>query len=150
MDRRIFRQKSLDQISSTEELHDYMHVTSPKLWMILSVILVLVVGFIVYASAVSTENSIQVKAEIMTDTDSNGKRNMDIYLQIPEKYEEVVKRNMDVRIGDEIGYITSVFMLEDDTEAIVSLYDENAILPTGIHDATIILEVVSPISFLFN
>ena len=47
MENKVFREKSMDQISSTDELHDYMRVTSPQLWMILSVILVLIIGFIV-------------------------------------------------------------------------------------------------------
>lgn len=35
MENNLFRKKSLEHISSPEELHDYMRVTSPRLWMIL-------------------------------------------------------------------------------------------------------------------
>ena len=37
----LFRKKSLDRISSPEELHDYLRVTSPSLWMVLAAIMVL-------------------------------------------------------------------------------------------------------------
>ena len=47
MENGLFRKKSLERISSPEELHDYMRVTSPRLWMILAAIVVLLVGFIV-------------------------------------------------------------------------------------------------------
>ena len=50
MDHQLFRKESIDRISSPEEMHDYMRVTSPKLWMILSAVIALLVGFIVYAS----------------------------------------------------------------------------------------------------
>ena len=50
MDNGLFRKKSIDRISSPEELHDYMRVTSPRLWMILAAVVLLLVGFIVYAS----------------------------------------------------------------------------------------------------
>ena len=45
----VFREKSLERISSPEQLHDYMRVTSPKLWMILTAAIVLIVGFVVGA-----------------------------------------------------------------------------------------------------
>lgn len=44
----IFRQKSLDSISSPEELHDYVRVTNPGVWLILSAIVFLLTGFIVW------------------------------------------------------------------------------------------------------
>ena len=32
MNNKVFRGKSMEQIRSTEELRDYMHVTSPRMW----------------------------------------------------------------------------------------------------------------------
>ena len=40
----IFRQKSLDQISSPEQLHDYLHVTNPTVWLALAAVILLLVG----------------------------------------------------------------------------------------------------------
>ena len=50
MENQLFRKKSLERISSPEEMHDYMRVTSPRLWMILAAIVVLLGGFIAYAA----------------------------------------------------------------------------------------------------
>jgi threonine dehydratase len=44
MENGLFRQKSMDHISSPESLHDYMRVTSPRLWMILAAIVALLEG----------------------------------------------------------------------------------------------------------
>ena len=46
----------METISSPEQLHDYMRVTSPRLWMLLGAIVVLLVGFIAYASTATMEN----------------------------------------------------------------------------------------------
>ena len=151
MEKQVFRQKNMDQISSTDELHDYMHVTSPKLWMILSVILVLIIGFIVYASTITMENSIQVPAVVKYESGDGANEEMDIILTIPDHYKDVIKVNMDVRIADETGYIGAMLMLGDgDTEAAVFLDDEYRKLPRGNYNATVVIETISPISFLLN
>ena len=62
----LFRKKSLERISSPEELHDYLRVTSPRLWMVLAAIMVLLAGFIVYASTATMENVMAVKVEVET------------------------------------------------------------------------------------
>ncbi len=49
MENGLFRKKSLERISSPEQLHDYMHVTSPRLWMLLIAVAVLLIGFLAYA-----------------------------------------------------------------------------------------------------
>ena len=150
MENRIFRQKSIEQISSTDELHEYMHVTSPKLWMILSVILALVIGFIVFASTVSMENIIKVKAESRIDADDPSGKKTSITIDIPKAYESVVKPNMDVKIGAYNGHIGVIGQISGDYSFAVVFLDDNEQLPVGTYDGEIILEQVSPISFLFN
>ena len=63
MESQLFRKKSMERISSPEELHDYMRVTSPRLWMILAAIVALLAGFIVYASTATLENTMPLKVE---------------------------------------------------------------------------------------
>ena len=42
----IFRKKSIDKISSPEQLHDYIKVSSPGAWFILIAIIILLFGAI--------------------------------------------------------------------------------------------------------
>jgi len=63
---------------------------------------------------------------------------------------EVVKPGMEVRIGEYTGSIISTYADEDITGAEVLLDDESILLKDGIYDSTIIIERVSPVSFLFN
>jgi len=44
----IFRQKSIDKVSSPEKLDDYIRVTKPSVWITLAAIGILLVGTIVW------------------------------------------------------------------------------------------------------
>ncbi len=46
----LFRKKSLDRISSPEQLNDYIRVTSAPVWIVLLAIVVLLVGLIAWAT----------------------------------------------------------------------------------------------------
>lgn len=45
----IFREKSLQRISSPEEMQDYIRVTRPAVWVILAAVILLLAGMIVWA-----------------------------------------------------------------------------------------------------
>ena len=57
--RSIFRKKSLDRVTSPEQLNDYIKVTTPSVWLILIASLILIVGVVVWA----VFGRIQVKNE---------------------------------------------------------------------------------------
>ena len=56
MDESIYRKKSLDRITSPEALGDYLHVTSPTVWLILTAIVLLLVGVLVWSSVASIDS----------------------------------------------------------------------------------------------
>lgn len=43
---KLFREKSIEAVSSPESLNDYLRVTSPSIWLILAAIVVLLLGVI--------------------------------------------------------------------------------------------------------
>ena len=49
MKKSVFRNESLDRVNSPEELNEYIKVTSPSVWIVLTAIVLLLVGFIVFA-----------------------------------------------------------------------------------------------------
>ena len=59
----IFRQKSIDRISSPEQLHDYIKVSSPGAWLVLLAIIIFLVGALVWA----------VKGSITINTNTGSK-----------------------------------------------------------------------------
>lgn len=44
----LYRKKSLDRISSPEQLDDYIRVTSPPVWIVLIAIVILLIGILAW------------------------------------------------------------------------------------------------------
>ena len=151
----LFRKKSLEHISSPEELHDYMRVTSPKLWMLLSIVIALLAGFVVYASTATMENAMPVPVQVEnyhfndpnTGEDYYGKA---IYAELDISYMETLKPGMKVRLAGETGSINSFYTSEDKLGVLIDMDNEKLPLPDGSYEAEIVLESVTPISFLLN
>ena len=45
----IFREKSLERVSSPESLNDYIRVTTPSVWLVLLAVVVLLVGILAWS-----------------------------------------------------------------------------------------------------
>ena len=45
----IFRNKSMERVSSPEQLNDYIRVTTPSVWIVLIALVVLLVGILVWS-----------------------------------------------------------------------------------------------------
>lgn len=58
-DKSIFREKSMDKMSSPESLNDYIKVTTPSVWIILTAIVVLLLGILAWSvfGRVETHNA---------------------------------------------------------------------------------------------
>ena len=67
-ERSIFRKKSLERVTSPEQLNDYIKVTTPSVWIILAATLILIIGVLVWAVfgkiQVNTESGIKEVAPI--------------------------------------------------------------------------------------
>ncbi|MBQ9519510.1 MAG: hypothetical protein IJR59_06425, partial [Firmicutes bacterium] len=49
MDNELFRKKSIDRISSPEQLNDFIEVARPSMWLAISAIVLLIIGMAVWA-----------------------------------------------------------------------------------------------------
>ena len=45
----IFREKSISKVSSPESLNDYIKVTTPSVWIVLTALVVLLVGILAWS-----------------------------------------------------------------------------------------------------
>lgn len=156
MEEKIFRKKSIDRVSSPEDLNHYIKSTSPSVWFVLAAIIVLLAGFIVWA-AVGTINSggvcgVEVK-------------NGEFTCVVDENTYKKAKENPLVKINDEEINSFSVSKPTD-------LYDENnqyllhisnisegewyyvlkgkTSQEDGQYQGYFIAEKISPITFIFN
>ena len=156
MSSELFRQKSLDRISSPEELHDYMRVTSPRLWMLLTAIVVLLAGFIVYASTATMENTIKIQVEIETFTIESENEPTEkftlVSARLPISQKDIIQTGMIVRIGQETGKVSWIgtSMDDDAVNVIFEMTHDYLPMPDGQCDAELVLESTTPISFLWN
>ena len=156
MENGLFRKKSLERISSPEELHDYMRVTSPRLWMLLGAITALLVGFIVYASTATMENTMPIKVKVSQyELETNAAGEIEymtaIEAHLPHTMKDQVDSNMMVRIGRIEAKIAYVGVGENETIFLnIDPGMDYVPLEEGEYDAELVLESTMPISFLWN
>ena len=67
MNKSIFRQKSLDRISSPEEIDNYIRVTRPSLWLALGVIILLLAALILWSVTARIESTMVVDGQTVTE-----------------------------------------------------------------------------------
>ncbi len=137
MQNQLFRQKSLERISSPEQLNDYMRVTSPAVWMVLGAVIALLAGLLVLSSVKKLETLLPAEAQV-----ANGV----MEITLPASKAEEVDDGMPVRIaGQEVAieYVRENAAGEAICTADIDVEDGN-------YDVEIVTDSVSPISFLLN
>jgi len=135
----IFRQKSLDRISSPEQMHDYLRVTSPQLWMLLAVVLSLLIGFVIFASTTNIESAVTVKGTVTGGA---------CVVQLDVDQRDNLDPGMPVRIDGKEARITSLTQDQNGFTGTIDLGDLD--IPEGDYDVEIVMESTDPIHFLFG
>ena len=134
---KIFNQQALDRINSPEQLHDYMKVTNPGIWIILAAVILLLGGMFAWASVGKLETTANAMAVIENGTAT---------VMLTEAATSQITSEMSVRIESQDFRISTV------------KYDEYgravayapAALADGNYDAKIVIETISPLKFLFK
>lgn len=153
----LFRKKAVDRVSNPEQLNDYIHVTSPSIWLLLAGIICILLGAIVWGifgniySTLNTAGSVHdhtLTIYVSTADRQNVKVGMDITVngtktQVREISEQPVYVTADM--GDfllERAGLTAndwAYKVEADTE-----------LEDGVYEASITTEVIHPIEFVIH
>lgn len=158
MDDKLFRKKSLTRVSSPEELNDYLRVSNPGMWMILGAIIILLLGFCIWGIFGRLETRIISACEVEDGV---------ITCYVKEEEVEFIRSGMLVRIDGEEAAVDVVgykpIMLTDELDeyglhfgnfkqgdwvCAVTLKDIE--LDEGMYKAVIIVDSVSPLSFITN
>ena len=66
MSESLFRKKSIERISSPEEIDEYMRVTSPSMWLVLGAVILLLLGILVWSITGRIEETIEIDGQIKT------------------------------------------------------------------------------------
>lgn len=157
MNDKIFRKKSVDKMSSPEQLNDYVKVTNPGVWMALAAIVILLVGVCVWGVFGILETKLSVAAV---------SRDGQTILYVKEDNVASVQENMSVYIGDETYKVTSISAQAVTVTEEISEYARHTgelsigewvyvvqidgSMPDGVYKAQIVTDSVSPLYFVFN
>ena len=60
----VFRKKTLDRISSPEQLTDYLRVTNPGIWVVLAAVILLLAGVFAWSMVGTLETEAEVKVVV--------------------------------------------------------------------------------------
>lgn len=157
MNRQIFREKSIRQISSPEELSDYVRTAGPGAWLCLTAVLVLLAGICVWGVFGRLDTTLSAAAVVEDGVAS---------LLIPEGEADRLAAGMPVAVGEAQGVITSLSALP---EVLPAGYDPALLhlaglgegdwiyrasvpvdLPDGVYTGVVTIERVAPVSFVLN
>ena len=157
MNEQLFRKKSVDRVSSPEQLNEYIKVSNPGIWMILAAIVILLVGAIVWGVLGTLDTTLSTVAVA---------ENGELTVYVKESDIDSIEEGMTVRIGDKEGTITEISTTPttvDGTFSDYALHVGNLVngewvfairvsgeFTDGVHNADIVVESVSPMSFILN
>ena len=133
--KQIFRQQALDRIASPEQLNDYLHVTNVGVWALLTIVILLLTAFFAWASLGKLETIASARATVRDGT-----------AQITVVENAEIVSGMTVRMGNAEFRVSDVG--KDERGFTVAYAPVN--LPEGNYDAEIVVETLSPISFLLT
>ena len=158
MDSGLFRQKSLDKVSSPEQMNDYIKVTGPGVWLVLAAVIALLAGLIIWSVLGRLETTVTAAAVAGPDGA--------VVCYIAEDDLDAVRTGQTVHVdgqdyaladvaarpvaADESfdSYALHVGGLEAGQWVYPAALDGT--LPEGVYEARVVVDSVSPISFLLN
>jgi hypothetical protein len=130
-----FREKTLERISSPEQLNDYLHVTNPGMWAVLTAVIILLAGVFVWSCTGTLETKSPASMVVKNHV-----------AEIVVKDDSVLEKGMVIKEDSQEYYIASV--TEDEYGRKTGIAEVN--LPDGKYDAVVVTETTRPVEFLLK
>lgn len=130
MDNNIFRQKSIKEMQSPDNLKEYIKVVNPGIWFVCVACLLLLIGVFIWGVFGRVEDKVAVTAVCQNGV-------------LLCEYNEKFKNEMPAVFGDSKGSVVSV------SSAGTKIKVEDT-LSDGIYSGYVIVGEISPVSFIFN
>ena len=138
MEKSIFREKSLEHLTSPEQLTDYLHVTRPSVWAVLAAIVIMFFALIAWADLTALETFAAGTAAVNRGV-------MTVTFDDPQKAGNV-QPGQRVTIGAANAEITSVG--KDAAGNIIATAETD--LPDGVYSAKVGYDVEQVLDLLFK
>ena len=130
--------KKAVQITSPEQLHDYLHVTNATVWIVMAAIILLLVFSLIWSSQATIDSYAEAGAKVNKGT-------MVLRLVDPRP-DDTFRSGMTVIVGDTVEKISSV---GHDPNGVVYAV-ANTSLADGEYSARVLLKQTKVLSLLFN
>ena len=134
----LFRKSSMDRIQSPEQLNDYLHVTTPSVWVLLAAVIVLVAGALIWGCFTSIDRFADGTAQVLDGV-------MTVRFADPGLAKNV-EEGMPITVGDSTATVRSVGQDEEGT--VFALADTS--LTDGTYQARVNYKQTQIIKLLFN
>ena len=134
-DQSLFRKKTVDKISSPEQLTEYLKVTSPRMWIILAAVIMVLAAVVVWGFLGRMETVKEVRVIVTAG------RARIVTLDSSE-----LKRGMLLRIDGQEFTIDGT--VSDEFDRPVSL--ATVTLPDGSYDGTVVIDQTRAVLSLFG
>lgn len=159
MKSQLFREKSLERVSSPEQLNDYIRVANPSVWLALAAVVSLLLGVCVWGIFGKLDTVLTVGAI------TEGERTV---CYVKESDMGIVSRNMKVRLNGEEYAIAEIAVQPVQIDAAFPEYlvhlggitqgewvyavvlEGAGGADGGIYKAEIVIESISPMTFVTN
>jgi hypothetical protein len=133
-----FRKESVERVSSPEQLSDYLHVTSPTVWVVLAAVILLLASLFVWSSVTAVESyaagSAEVRGGVLTLTFDDAEKAQNVEV------------GMNVSVGDLVTPVLSIG--HDENGKLLAVADVS--LPDGSYEARVGYRSTKIINMLFR
>lgn len=133
MEKSIFREKSIQRIESPESLNDYIRVSNPGVWLIISAVILLLIGACIWGIFGHIDTVVSAPVQV-----ADG-------LLTVELNDAVSEQTVSVKIGSETCEIVDVSYTGSSCTVLA-----RTTLPDGSYDADVMIESVTPFSLIFQ
>ena len=157
MNQQLFRKKSLDKVSSPEQLNEYIRVANPSVWVVLASIVILLAGMVVWGFIGHLDTTLPTAVVCEKG---------EAVIYVKEADAEKIAVGMTVRVGDQEYAVSEISPEPKRVDGALSEYAVHASgltqgewvyalqvsgnMADGVHKAEIVIESISPISFILN
>ncbi len=157
MNDQLFRKKSVDKVSSPEQLNEYIRVANPGVWMVLAAIVILLAGVVVWGCIGHLDTTLDTAVVC---------ENGEAVIYVNEADVEKIAVGMTVRVDDNEYTVSEISAEPSRVDGTMSEYaihasgltvgewvyvvKVNGDFTDGVQKAEIVIESISPISFILN
>ena len=131
----IFRKKTLERISSPEQLTDYLQVTNPGIWVVLGAVILLLTGIFAWSMVSTLETCVDVTVVVedhIAQVVPTGCNTLTVGLPLYVAWQKYMIASVET---DEYGRMTGKAEIE---------------LPDGVYEGRAAVEETHPIDFLLS